>query len=131
MLNSWEGIGRLSADPEQRSSQSGMMIANFTVCCDSGYGGKKKTEFAKCTSFDKLATICVEYLKKGSLVYVRGPMETRKWQDKDGNDRYSTGIIVNEMKILSPHDSTKERHMQPPGPPPRDEFDHPGESVPF
>ena len=125
MLNSWEGIGRLAADPEQRSSQTGMMIANFTVCCDSGYGDKKKTEFAKCTSFDKLAVICVEYLKKGSLVYVRGPMETRKWQDKDGNDRFSTGIIVNEMKILSPKESNS------PPTPPNPSQDSIGQEVPF
>jgi single-strand DNA-binding protein len=117
MYNSWEGIGRLAADPESRFSQSGMQIASFTVCCDSGYGDKKKTEFAKCTSFDKLAKICTDYLQKGSLVFVRGPMETQKWQDKEGNTRYSTGIIVNKMKMLSGKSEERQPREQEPFPP--------------
>jgi single-strand DNA-binding protein len=100
MLNRYEGIGRLAGDVEARQTASGMQIANFTVCCESGYGDKKETEFVRCAAFDKLAGICIQYLAKGSLVYVSGPMKTRKWDDKEGKTMYSTGVTINEMKML-------------------------------
>jgi len=102
MFNQFTGIGRLAADPETRYSQAGKAIANFTICCDSGYGEHKKTEFVRCVAFDKLAEIIKDYLGKGSLCMVQGALQTRKWQDKDGADRYTTEIVAREMKILSP-----------------------------
>ena len=107
MLNQCNFIGRLGRDPETRYSQSGTCIASFSIACsetwkDKATGEKKeKTEWVSCTVFGRLAEICGEYLAKGALVYVSGKMNTEKWQDKDGNDRYTTKIIVNEMKMLS------------------------------
>jgi len=128
MFNQFTGIGNLSADPEIRYTQDGKGIANFTVCCDTGYGDKKKTEFVRCVAFGKLSEIIGQYLTKGSKVMVQGPMQTRKWTDKSGTDRWSTEIIVNEMKMLSPKES-RDRDIPEAGEP----YQHSKEddSVPF
>ncbi len=112
MFNQFTGIGNLAADVESRYTQSGVQVVNFTTCCEYGYGDNKQTEFVRCVAWDKLADICAQYLRKGSRVFIQGTMETRKWQDKDGNDRYSTEIRVNNMKMLSPKSQD-----QPPEPP--------------
>lgn len=102
MLNQCNFIGRLGADPETRFSQAGTQITTFTLACSEKYKDEEKTEWVRVTTFAKLAEICGEYLQKGSLCFISGKMETQKYQDKDGNDRYSTGIIARDMKILSP-----------------------------
>lgn len=101
MFNQFTGIGNLAADVELRYTQSGKAVTSFTVCCDTGYGDNKKTEFVRCVAWDKLAIICNDFLAKGSKVMIQGPMATRKWQDQSGNDRYTTEITVREMKMLS------------------------------
>lgn len=108
MFNQFTGIGNLAADPETRYSQDGKAVANFTVCCDSGYGEHKKTEFVRTVAFGKLAEIVGEYLKKGSKCMIQGTMQTRKWTDKDGNDKYTTEIVAREMKMLSPRSGQQE-----------------------
>lgn len=106
MLNSCSFIGRLGNDPEIRYLQDGTAVSSISIGCsekwtDKASGQKKeKTEWIRCSAFGKLAEIMGEYLRKGALVYVSGKMQTRKYQDQSGQDRYSTEIVVSEMKML-------------------------------
>lgn len=106
MLNQCNFIGRLGNDPEIRYLPSGGAVASISIGCsekwrDKETGEKKeKTEWIRCSAFGKLAEIMGEYLRKGALVYVSGKMQTRKYQDQSGQDRYSTEIVVSEMKML-------------------------------
>jgi len=97
-------IGNLGADPEVRYSQSGTAIANFTVATTETWtkdGNKEeKTEWHRVVFFGKVAEICGEYLKKGSKCYIEGKLQTRQWDDKEGNKRYTTEIVGREMKML-------------------------------
>ena len=105
-LNRAEFIGNLGRDPEVRHMPSGEMVANFSVACteswkDKDSGEKKEaTEWVNCVAFGKLAEIVQTYLKKGAQVYVSGSMKTRKWQNKDGQDRYTTEIKLDKMLML-------------------------------
>ena len=105
-VNKWIGIGNLGKDPEVRYSASGEAIANFSIACteswkDKSSGEKKEaTEWVRCSCFGKLAEICGQYLKKGAQVYIEGSLRTRKWQDGDGQDRYTTEIRIDQMKML-------------------------------
>lgn len=100
-------VGNLGKDPEIRYTSAGKPIANITVATsetwkDKNTGEKQeKAEWHKVTFFDKLAEIVGQYLKKGSKIYLEGKLQTRKWQDKDGQDRYTTEIVGSEMKMLS------------------------------
>jgi single-strand DNA-binding protein len=100
MYQQFIGIGNLAADVESRTTQSGTTVANFTVCCDHGWGDNKKTEFVRCVAWSKLGDICGQYLQKGSKVMVQGTIETRQWEDSSGNKRYSTELNVRDMKML-------------------------------
>lgn len=106
MLNQAQIIGRIGMDPEVRYMPSGDAVTNFSVATserwkDKATGEQKEaTEWHRITTFGKLAEICGEYLRKGSLVYIQGKIVTRKWQDKDGNDRYSTEIKADQMRML-------------------------------
>jgi len=131
MFNQFTGIGNLARDPETRYSQEGKAIANFTVCCDHGWGEHKKTEFVKVVAFGKLAEIVGQYLTKGSRCMVQGPMQTRKWQDKDGQDRYTTEIVANEMKMLSGRNDSASGEGGPNYYPPAPGQDDMGQDVPF
>ncbi|HMD06644.1 MAG TPA: single-stranded DNA-binding protein [Candidatus Acidoferrum sp.] len=98
-------VGRLGRDPETRYTGGGQAVANFSVATDYSYKDRngerqKKTEWHKIVAWRKLAEICQQYLKKGSLVYIGGRIETREWQDKEGQKRYSTEIIADEMRML-------------------------------
>lgn len=99
-------IGNLGKDPEVRYSKDGAPIASFSIATsetwkDKVTGEKKeKTEWHNISVFGRLAEIVGQYLKKGSTVYVEGRITTEKWTDKEGNDRYTTKIIANEMKML-------------------------------
>ena len=121
MINKWHGVGRLAADPEKRYTQSGKSVAQFTVCCDNGYGDNKKTEFVRCVAWEKSADFVAEYGQKGSLAYVEGTMQTRSWEAQNGEKKYATEIIVNEVKLLS----TKQRDTESGG------NESAGETVPF
>jgi single-strand DNA-binding protein len=106
MINKVILVGNLGADPEVRYTQSGTAIANFRVATTETWkkpdGSKEeKTEWHKVVAWNRLGEICGEFLSKGSRVYIEGKIETRKWQDKEGNDRYSTEIVAREMKMLS------------------------------
>lgn len=99
-------IGNLGRDPEVRYSPNGGAIANITLATSESWKDKntgeqvEKTEWHRVVFFRRLAEIAGEYLKKGSKVYIEGKLQTRKWQDKDGNDRYTTEIVANEMQML-------------------------------
>ena len=99
-------IGNLGKDPEMKYMPNGKAVANFSIATseswkDKSSGDKKeKTEWHNIVTFDKLAEICGQYLKKGSTVYIEGKLQTRKWQDKNGVDRYTTEILANEMKMM-------------------------------
>lgn len=106
MLNQCNFIGRLGNDPEVRYMPDGKAAANISIGCSEKWKDKQtgeqkeRTEWVRCSAFGKLAEIMGEYLRKGSLVYVSGKMQTKKWQDQSGNDRYTTEIIISEMKML-------------------------------
>jgi single-strand DNA-binding protein len=99
-------VGNLGKDPDTRFLPDGKAVCNFSVATtdtwkDKATGEKKEaTEWHRVSSFGRLAEICGEYLKKGSQVYVEGKLRTRKWQDKEGQDRYTTEIIADAMQML-------------------------------
>jgi single-strand DNA-binding protein len=99
-------IGHLGADPETKSMPSGTSVANLRVATSESYKDKQtnewqeRTEWHNVALFGRLAEVAGEYLRKGSQVYIEGRLRTRKWQDKQGNDRYSTEIIAGEMQML-------------------------------
>ena len=99
-------IGNLGKDPETRSLPSGGAVANVTVATTDGWkdkqtGEKKEhTEWHNVVFFDRLAEIAGQYLKKGSKVYIEGSLRTRKWQDKEGKDRYTTEVRATDMQML-------------------------------
>jgi len=98
-------IGNLGQDPEIRHTSSGKAVANITVATNRQYkdsAGNKQSdvEWHKVTVWDKLADICGEYLRKGAPVHFEGRLQTDKWQDHNGNDRYTTKVIAHEMVML-------------------------------
>ncbi|MCF8178353.1 MAG: single-stranded DNA-binding protein [Sulfuritalea sp.] len=99
-------VGNLGRDPEVRYTPNGDSITNITIATtdswkDKATGEKKEaTEWHRVVFFGKLAEIAGQYLKKGRQVYVEGALRTRKWTDKEGQDRYTTEIVANEMKML-------------------------------
>ena len=100
MLNRCDFIGRLGRDPEVRYTAAGKSVASFSVACSEKRGDNETTEWVNAIAWEKLADICGQYLQKGSLVYISGRMQTRKWEDKDGGTRYTTEIVVRDMKML-------------------------------
>lgn len=104
-LNKVMIIGRLGRDPELRYTQSGMAVANFNVATDESYTDKdgnriERTEWHKVTTFQLQAENCAKFLAKGSLVYIEGGLQTRKWQDQQGQDRYTTEIKAERVQFL-------------------------------
>jgi single-strand DNA-binding protein len=98
-------VGRLGRDPETRFTSGGQAVANFTMATDYSYKDRngerqKRTEWHRIVAWRKLAEIVQQYLKKGSLIYIEGRIETREWQDKEGQKRYTTEIIADEMRML-------------------------------
>ncbi len=106
MVNKVILIGNLGADPEVRYAQNGTAVANFRIATTETWkkdGNKEEmTEWHRIVAFGRLGEICGEYLSKGSKVYIEGRLQTRKWDDRDGNTRYTTEIVAREMKMLSP-----------------------------
>lgn len=105
MLNKVMLIGRLGRDPELRYTQGGMPIATLRLATDEGYTDREgnrvqKTEWHTVVVFDRQAQNCANFLGKGSLVYVEGSLQTRKWQDQQGQDRYTTEIRGQRVQFL-------------------------------
>ena len=99
-------IGNLGADPETRAMPSGTTVANLRIATSENWRDKQtgeqqeRTEWHRVAFFGRLAEVAGEYLRKGSQVYIEGSLRTRKWQDKQGNDRYSTEIVGNDLQML-------------------------------
>jgi len=99
-------IGNIGGDPETRYLPSGGAVTNITVATSESWKDKQsgqsqeRTEWHRVVFFNRLAEIAGEYLRKGSKVYIEGSLRTRKWQDKEGQDRYTTEIVANEMQML-------------------------------
>ena len=105
-LNKVMIIGNLGKDPEVRYTTSGAAVASFSVATTEKFKNKsgeweEKTEWHNVTLWSRLAEIAGEYLSKGKTVYIEGRLQTRKWQDKDGKDRYTTEIVGEKMQMLS------------------------------
>lgn len=98
-------VGNLGKDPESRYLPDGGAVCNFSVATTDKWKDKsgeqqERTEWHRVSTFSKLAEICGEYLKKGSQVYIEGRLQTRKWTDKEGRDRYTTEIVADRMQML-------------------------------
>ena len=105
MLNKVILLGNLGAAPEQRATQNGTTVTSFSVATTERWTGKdgqkqEQTEWHRVVTFGRLAEICGQYLTKGSKVYIEGRLQTRQWNDQNGNKRYTTEIVANEMKML-------------------------------
>ena len=141
-------VGNVGKDPEIRYTQTGTAVANFTLATTEKVKRKDQwedhTEWHNIVAWGKTAETCSQYVKKGTQLYLEGRIQTRKWQDKEGNNRYSTEIVVNQMVLLSRGPGARgegAEHPGAPGPrpaadefpgPPADEggFD-PNDDVPF
>ena len=100
-------IGRLGKDPEMRFTPSGKAVTNFTLATNENWTDQsgerqERTEWHRIVTWGKLAENCAKLLSKGKQVYVEGRLQTRQWDDRDGNKRYTTEIVANTMQILSP-----------------------------
>lgn len=99
-------IGNLGADPETRYTANGTAVTNIRVATSDTWRDKQsgemqeRTEWHRVVMFARLAEVAAEYLRKGSKVYIEGRIQTRKWQGQDGQDRYTTEIVANEMQML-------------------------------
>jgi len=121
MINKVILIGNLGADPEVRYTQNGTAVTNFRVATTESFKKdgerQEQTEWHRVVAFGRLGEICGEYLSKGSKVYIEGRLQTRKWEDRDGNARYTTEIIAREMKMLSARGASGAVGNQPEEPP--------------
>ena len=130
-------IGRLGKDPEVRSTQGGASVCNMTLATDESYtdrdGNKHESvEWHKVTAFAKQADNCGQYLHKGSLIYVEGSLRTKKWQDQNGQDRYTTEVKADRIQFLDSKQNSGNAGQQPQRQqaPQQRGYDN-GDSVPF
>lgn len=104
-VNKWIGIGNLTKDAELKYTPSGAAVCSFTIACNERFKGKdgqqqERAEFINIVAWSKLAEICGKYLTKGKQVYIEGRIQTRSYDDKDGNKRYITEIVAEQMQML-------------------------------
>lgn len=154
-LNRWEGIGRLGNDPETRYLPDGTATVSLSIACGDDYkdsaGNKvERTEWVRLAAFGKLAEIIGQYASKGKQVFAAGKLTTRKWTDKDGRDRYTTEVRLNDFQLLgSASDNSgrsnqgsqddqgytppprNQQGAQPSGGRPKPSFDDLGDDIPF
>jgi len=102
-------VGRLGRDPEVRYTPSGTAVANFSIATSEQWNNKdgekqERTEWHKIVAWRRLGEICGEYLHKGSQIYIEGRLQTRDWEDRDGNKRYTTEVIAQNMQMLGSAD---------------------------
>lgn len=134
-LNKVQIIGHLGQDPDVRYMPSGKPVANLRIATSEKWTKdgqtQERTEWHSVVMFDRLGEIAGEYLRKGSLVYVEGKLQTRKWQDKEGKDRYSTEIVARDMQMLGGRQGGERRQESAPAsePAPVGEFDD--SDIPF
>lgn len=118
-VNKFIGIGNITKEPETRFTKGGDAITNITIACNESFKDKQgnkqeRAEFIRVTFFGKLAEIAGEYLVKGAPVYIEGRLKTDKYTDKEGIERYQTGIIANEMRMLGSKPSGETRDKSEP-----------------
>jgi single-strand DNA-binding protein len=117
-------VGNLGNDPDTRYMPSGSAVTNLSVATNESWKDKQtgeqkdRTEWHKVAMFGRLAEIAAEYLRKGSQVYIEGKLRTRKWQDQQGNDRYTTEVIADEMQMLGGRSGGAPQMRSDAGPPP-------------
>ena len=122
-------VGNLGADPETRSMPSGMTVTNIRIATSESWKDKasgaqqEKTEWHSVALFGRLGEIAAEYLRKGSQVFVEGKLRTRQWLDKQGNDRYSTEIIADNMQMLGARGGAGGERSAGGGGAPREDYD--------
>jgi len=115
-------VGNLGADPETRAMPSGGSVTNISIATQESWKDKntgdqqERTEWHKVVFFGRLAEIAGEYLNKGSQVYVEGKLRTQKWQDREGNDRWTTEVVANEMQMLGGRSGSGAPAAQGPAP---------------
>jgi single-strand DNA-binding protein len=112
-------VGTLGQDPDVKYTATGSPVVNISVATNESWKDKQtgeqveKTEWHRIVMFGKLAEIAAQYLKKGSQAYFEGKIQTRKWQDKEGHDRYTTEIVANEMQMLGGRPSSGSVPFEP------------------
>ena len=129
-------LGHLGADPETRYTPNGVAVTNIRIATSEQWKDKQsgeqqeRTEWHRVVAFNRLAEIMGEYLSKGSQVYVEGKIQTKKWQDQEGNDRYSTEIVANDMQMIGGRSGGggQSQGGQQGSEPPADDFD---DDIPF
>ena len=137
MVNKVMLIGRLGRDPEMRYTPAGTAVCNFTMATDEAFKDKswewqKRTEWHRIVAWAKLAEQCSKLLTKGKLAYVEGRLQTREWDDRDGNKRRTTEIVIQRMRILTPKgEPGLEMQAEGPEPPEATAPDITDEDVPF
>lgn len=132
-------VGNLGKDPEVRHTQNGTAVCNFSVATTEKYKDnqgqqQEQTEWHNIVVWGNLADICSKYLHKGKQVYLEGKIQTRKWQDKEGNDKYTTEIVAFSMQMLgnAGDGGQKQKHHQPaPAQNQEPGFDDPSMQIPF
>lgn len=116
-LNRWQGIGRLGRDPESRATPGGQTVVNFSMACQDDYKdqqGQKveRSEWVRVVMWGKGAEVFAQYARKGAKVYVEGKLTTRKWQDKEGRDQYTTEVNATNFEFLDGKDSRQDQQPQ-------------------
>ena len=125
-LNLCSFIGRAGRDPETRYAASGTAVTNFSLAVGYKYKDTESTEWVNVVCFGKLASLVSQYVEKGKQLFISGRMQTDKWQDKDGKDRYTTKIIANTVQFLGSASDKPEAYK------PRTEItEDDGEQIPF
>ena len=118
-------VGNLGRDPEVRYTTNGAAVATFSIATSFSWNDREsgekqeRTEWHRIVAWRKLGEICGEYLSKGSKVYIEGRLQTREWEDRDGNRRFTTEVVASDVQFLDPKESSKPRDAYG-GPPPPD-----------
>lgn len=138
-VNKFIGVGNLTRDPETRFMSNGDAVTKISIACNESWKDKngekqEKVEYINVTFYKKLAEIVSEYCRKGQQIYVEGRIETRKYTDKQGIERYATGIIADKMQMLGSKSDSKQDKAQQSGdnsPQHKTGFEDMGDDIPF
>lgn len=127
-------MGRLTAEPELKRTQTGKDVLSFTLAVDRGYGDKKSTDFLSCVAWEHTARFVNQYFRKGSLIAVEGSIQTRSYEDKNGNKRTATEIVVSQThftgeKASKPSADIERDDFAPPPPAPAQTFTPPPQTT--
>ena len=130
-------VGRLGRDPEVRYTPNGVAIANFSIATSEEWKDKdtgekqERTEWHRIVAWRRLGEICGEYLHKGSQIYIEGRLQTRDWEDRDGNKRYTTEIVAQNMQMLGKPSREGKAESQEERYPAEEPISIPDDDIPF